>query len=411
MIGNRLGRGRVTAAAAVALLAAVTACSSSSKSSSPNTSGGSDTSSSSGGSSASAGSLKAFEAKVAADVTKAKATQTQSAPASGPKGAEGKTIIMVPPAGASTEGGYRTALAAQDAAKALGWKTLLINPEGDPSKMNAAVQKAIAIKADGIAIVSIDAGVVQNALNQAKKAGIKVVGSIAANSNGDTGIFQSLVPSLASGEQNGYVLGEETYLQTKGHIRAVELMDSEFGYVVARQKGWNKFIADCQAAGGDCKTLSTTNFLAADIQTKLPGLTAQTLRAHPDFNVLWSGFDSGLTFMIQGAQQAGLVSGKSFAVGFDGNTPNLDTIRKGGYERATVGLSTMWIGYAMIDNMNRLFAGQPTLTGDQEGIKNKLLVKDNVPTSGPWWGDKDVRAEYWKVWGVTPTSPAKAQDL
>lgn len=362
-------------------------------------------------SSGTAATLKAFNAKLPAIIKAATKTQTQLPPTSGPKGATGKKIVIIPPAGASTEGGYRVALAAQDAAKSLGWQVTFINPEGDPTKMNAAVQQAIAIKANVIAIASIDAAVVANSIKQAKAAGIKVVAAVSANSDGQTGIYDSLVPSLKSGSDNGYALAAEAYTMQGKKLHDVQMMDNEFGYVVARQVGWKKFISDCEKAGGDCQTLNTTNFLAADITTKLPALTAQTLQSNSKFNVLWAGFDSGLNFMIQGAQQAGLTKNGSIAVGFDGNTPNLQKIREGGYEKATVGLSTMAIGYAMIDNANRLLQGEPALSGEQEGIQNKLLTKANVPSSGSWWGDQDIRKHYWSVWGVTPSDPASASDL
>lgn len=385
--------------AVLASALALTACSS----------GGSTTAGST--SAAATGDLAAFESAATAAAEAAAATQTGVTPTEGPKGVTGKKVVIIPPAGASTEGGYRTALAAQDAAEALGWDVTFINPEGDPTKMNAAVQQAIAIGADGIAISSIDAAVVANSVQQAKDAGIKVVAAIAANSDGDEGLYDSLVPSLESGQDNGYALAAEAYEMQGGTLRDVQMMDNEFGYVVARQEGWKKFIEDCQAAGGDCETLNTTNFLAADITTKLPALTAQTLRSNSGFNVLWSGFDSGLDFMIQGAEQAGLTDNGSIAVGFDGNTPNLEEIRNDGYQKATVGLSTLAIGYGMIDNLNRLLQGEEPLSGEEQGMQNKLLTKDNVPAQGKWWGDVDVRPAYWEMWGVTPANPAAPEDL
>jgi ABC-type sugar transport system substrate-binding protein len=116
--------------------------------------------------------------------------------------------------------------------------------------------------------------------------------------------------------------------------------------------------------------------------------------------------------MIQGLQSAGLVNGKAFAVGFDGNTPNLKLIHSDGFEKATVGTSTMCIGYAAVDNLNRLFNGQKPLLGDAQGCANKLLIKSNVPASGPWWGDVDVRADYWKLWGISaPSNPTEPDAL
>lgn len=355
--------------------------------------------------------LAGFESTIAEEVTAALAPQTSHVPTEGPKGKKDVSVVIVPPAGATTEGGYRTSKAAVDAANSLGWKVTYINPEGDVNKMNEAIQKAIAIGADGIITVSIDGSLTLSALQQAKDAGIKLVGVAAANSEGETGIYDVMVPDVASGEQNGYLLGQAAYNMMGKKVQSIDMAVKGFGYVDARQRGWEKFMADCEAAGGDCKILATTDFAAADIGTKLPQMTAATARSNPDFNVLWGGFDSGITFMEQGLQQGGL-DGSSNAFGFDGNNANLDQIRNDGYEKATVGLSTMCLGYAAVDNLNRLLSDTEPLVGAEQGCANKLLTKENVPASGPWWGDVDVRPDYWKLWGVpTPATPAPAEEL
>ncbi len=395
--------------------------SSSSSSSATTESGGSAASESStaaessgGGEESSGGgesSLASFEAHLEQVAEEASAKQTQKPPTTGPKGAKDKSIVIIPPAGASTEGGWRIAQAAKDAAESLGWKVTLINPEGEQPRMAAAVERAITIHADGIVVVSIDGQVILSQLEQAKAAGIKLVAAAAANSEGETGIYESLVPSLKSGEEDGYALGAKAYELGEKKVNALQLNDKEFGYVVARHEGWQQFIDECKEKGGECETVNETQFIASDITTTLPQITASAAQANPGWNVLWSGFDSSLTFMMQGLQQAGLEQPGSFGVGFDGNTPNLNIIREGGFEKATIGLSSMWIGYAMIDNMNRLFHEQEPLSGEEEGIKNKLLTAENIPPKGPWWGDEDIRPYYWKLWGVHPTSPANPEEL
>ncbi len=415
--GERLGRlrqrslMRVVGASAATLLAvaAVVGCGGSSSSSTASSSAGSSSSAAT-----SSSQLAAFSAKVDSDVAAALAKQTAAGngqPTTGPKGLKGKTIMIIPPGPrAATEGGFRIAWAARDAALSLGWKVDFITPTPSPTDYEAAIQKGIALHVDGILAVSIDGDVIPTALQQANAAGIKLVGEAAANTNssinGDTGIYGGFAPSYRSGVQNGYLLGEEAYKQTGGHIRAIDMEISGYGYVTARFQGWNEFIKACQAAGGDCKVLATRYFTGSQITTTLPQLTASEARSNPTFNVLWSGFDSGLPYMEQGLRSAGLANAGTFAVGFDGNSENIQTIRSGGYERATVGLSTVCLGYAGVDIMNRLFAGQTSDVYGDHGCQNKLLTAATVPTSGPWWGDFDPRPLYWKLWGVqAPASP------
>lgn len=349
--------------------------------------------------------LSAFNAKVAADVAKATKFATyksQPTPSSGPKAVHNKLVVVIPPGGPTTEGGYEIAKDAENAAKTIGWKVKFINPNSEVTQEAAAVEDAINLHAAGIITVSIDGGSILSQLKQARADGIDVVTGASANSNGESGVYQAVLPTLTQGYQDGYLLGEEAYEKTDHHLRDIEFMDSEFGFVVARQKGWNAFIAACQAAGGDCKTLATTNFLAAEIATQLPQIAETTARAHPGYNVVWGGFDSSLIYVIQGLKSGGLEPKGTFAAGFDGNTPNLNLMRGGGYEQADVGLSKLWIGYALVDELNRLFAKQPVISAQQEGLTDQLLTPANLPKSGPFWGDYDVRPYYWKLWGVKP---------
>lgn len=356
--------------------------------------------------------LAAFAEKAQAAVTVALATQVESVPTDSPTVVTGKSVVIVAPGGSSQEGAYRLSLAAQDAARALGWDITYINANTDVGQMNAAVQKAIAIGADGVITLSIDASVVQSALEQAHDAGIKLVGVAAANTDGETGIYDALVPNVGMGEADGYLMGQQAYVKTDGHIHAVDMSAQGYGYIDARERGWNRFIKDCQAVGGDCTIEQTATFSAGEIVTSLPQLTASTVRSNPEWNVLWSGFDSGISFMEQGITQAGLNKEGAIAVGFDGNTPNLDEIRNDGFQEATMGLPTVCLGYAAVDNLNRLFAGAPLADGSKTGCESKLLDASNVPASGPWWGDLDLRPTYWKNWGVEiPKNPSNVEDL
>jgi ribose transport system substrate-binding protein len=331
---------------------------------------------------------------------------------------KGKTILIIPPGTrAATEGGFRVAWAARDAALSLGWKVDFITPTTpDPTAYEAAVQKGIALHVNGILTVSIDGALIPTALQQAKAAGIKLVGEVAANTNssvnGDTGIYDGFAPSYRSLLQTGYLLGEEAYQLTGGHIRAIDMYVSGYGIITGRLQGWIKFIKACQAAGGDCKVLATQDFTGSQITTTLPQLTASAARSNPTFNVLWPGFDSGLPFMEPGLRSAGLAGRGTFAAGFDGNSENLQQIRSGGYEKATIGLSTVCLGYAGIDIMNRLFAGQTSGVYGEHGCQNKLLTRADVPASGAWWGDFDPRPLYWKLWGVpSPAHPTPLSQM
>jgi len=413
---RRLTRRAGAVTAVVLVVGALSACGSSSSGSTSR-----DASATTQNAAKTSSNLGAFNAKVNSDVAAALARQTPAGngqPTTGPKGAKGKTVLIVPPGTrAATQGGFRVAWAARDAALSLGWKVDFITPTTPgPTEYEAAVQQGISQHVDGIFTVSIDGALIPTVLQQAKAAGIKLVGEVAANTNssvtGDTGIYDGFAPSYRSLVQTGYLLGEEAYKLTSGHIRAIDMVATGYGIITGRLQGWLKFISACQAAGGDCKVLDSVKFTGSQITTQLPQLTASAARSNPTWNVLWPGFDSGLPFMEPGIRTAGLLSSGSLAVGFDGNAQNLREIRSGGFEKATIGLSTVCLGYAGMDIMNRLFAGAKTDVLGDHGCQNKLLAQANVPSSGAWWGDFDPRPLYWKLWGVpTPANPTPLSQL
>ncbi|MFK0206457.1 sugar ABC transporter substrate-binding protein [Agrobacterium sp. NPDC090283] len=349
--------------------------------------------------SAGAESLKDFNARVDAIVAEAAAKQSTTPPSEWPAPVTGKKIVIIP-CSMGGEGCAAPARALQEAAKTLGWEALLIDGAGDPSKMANAVQRAISIGADGIAIQAIDAGVIAGPLAQAKKAGIKIVAYQSLNKDGLIDVSCPVNADWATTDgstetfQEGYFITAYAYKEAGYSLKMIQMRADEYGVVAARVKGADKFINECKAAGGDCEILASENYLITDLTTRVPQQAVNLVRRHPNFTVLWAGYDAGLYFMIQGLQAAGLTS-KGFAVSFDGSAPNLEIIRKGGFQRATAAASPPWIGYCQASSLNRLFSGQQPV---DEGVHTKLLTKDNVPASGAFVGDVDYKPFYEKQW-------------
>lgn len=341
---------------------------------------------------ASAGAIDNFNAKVNRDFAAKTAKQTFRSPSTGPKAVAGKSIVIVPCAMAA-EGCARPARWALEAAKRIGWDAQIIDPAGDPSKMSDAVRRAIQLGADGLVLEAIDAKVILAALKEARKANIAVTCFFCAAA---PGIYDHVIPAPASFVTDGYTLGQAAYKLSGGDVRAVMMIDREFELLGFRLRGTEKFVSDCKAAGGKCDILDRQNFLITQLATRVPQLAASLARKNSTFNILWADYDAGLNFMIQGLQQAGLLRGSRFAVSFDANVANLDRIRTNKFQKATIGLPMRWIGYAQIDDLNRIFAGGRAV---DSGVHSKLLVKQNVPRAGAWDGDRDVRLAYRKIWG------------
>lgn len=378
----------MTAIVAVALALTVAACGSDDDNGSKPTA---STTSASGASGGGSDKLKAFEAKIDKDLAEASQEQTVTPPESGPAAAKGKSVYVIACILAA-EGCARESRTAVEAAKAIGWNVKLIDTGSVPAKMASAVQQAIDTKADGIVVQAIDAKFIAGPLAKAKAAGIKSICFACINQDN---LYDSTIPVEEDFFKHGYTLGEEMYKQTDGHPRLVFMFDASFGVTDGRKKGTEQFFKDCQAAGGDCKIEGTENFLVTELTTRVPSLAGQAATKHPDVNAMWMSYDSAQPAISQGLRQKGIATSKVGLYGFDGNTNNLEAIRKGTYQIATMAGPFEWIGWAEIDGLNRMFQGEKPVDGV---IRMKLMNKDNLPGSNTWSGDVDYKSGYLKVW-------------
>jgi ribose transport system substrate-binding protein len=359
-----LCRGRVVvfAALAIALTVGVAACGGSSSSSSSSTTSeasgepaeepttepaAEEAESSEGGGS----SLSAFEEMAAKTTEEASATQTTKPPTTGPEGVPGKTVYVIP-CYAAAEGCAGPANYALEAIKTLGWKGTMLDGGANPSKQAADVEQAIAAGADGIILEAIDAQIIQGPLQRAKAAGIPVV-TFASVDQGH--LFAQEIPTTEAFEEEGYALAAGMYGHSEHDLKLTMMTGTRAKVVGYRMKGTQKFVEECEAAGGECEINAEQNF----------------------------------------AESAGL-TGTTFAGSFDANASNVEHIREGGWQQFDSALAPEWIGYAEVDSLNRLFAGQEVV---DEGVVPKLLTEENVPSEGTWNGDIDVAPLYEKVWG------------
>lgn len=376
MLISKLARSVAGAAIAVLVAVSLAACSSGA---------------STGGSAASSGTGDGSEFTQTAEalMTEASAEQTATPPTEGPAIVPDVKIVIIPCAMAA-EGCARPARAADEAAKLLGWDSTIIDPAGDPRKTSDAVLTAISQKVDAIVFSVIDASSIEAPLQQAKDAGIKVINYDVA------GEWDWSFPSEEQMVQDGYLSGAAAFSLAGDDLKMIRMEETYFSVDALRQDGLDKFLTECKDAGESCDLMGSQTFQLADMATSGPQQAAALARSHPGYNVLWSPFDAGLTFFSQGIQQAGL-AGDAFAISFDANSANSQEIRDGGFQKATIGLPLEWVGYAMIDSLNRVLAGEPTV---DQGIAAKFLTAENLPAEGAWEGDVDWKAAYENLWGL-----------
>jgi ribose transport system substrate-binding protein len=337
-------------------------------------------------------------------VAKAMAPATWDGPKTAPPPAKDKFVISIPCMQAAV-GCARPSDGFLEAAETLGWKTQMIDPAGDPAKLQAALKQAISLKADGIFCAGTTIEQVANVLPLVKKAGIKIVtqsgnlnvpgpDSWDATCNID---YSHRTPALAA-----WVAKD-----SGGKANILMVNNSEFDDV---NNGYKVFIKELTKICPDCKIVDQIDYSIVDVATTMPQRVKAALLAHPETNYVYGPYDFGVTFINQAIVQSGL-KGKVKSVGCDGNPQNLQAI-KDGIQGASAAISFEWNGWAAADQLNRLFNGQPRWDINQpEGSKQwygnenvgiRLFDKTNVPenTDEFWSGDVDFRAKYKEIWGI-----------
>lgn len=377
----------------VATTLAISACPSNSSGSTSSPGGGSDAANSS--------IVTQAKAAVASNYT----GTDGPVPSSGPTPAPGKSVWVIT-CGQAALGCATLGNAAVEAARTIGWQPTLCDGKLAPPTYVQCVNSAIAAHADAIIPTIVDCPDVRAPLQAARSAGIKIYGLVSfdCDAGGASKLFDATVQfkgakdlkdfytQLAS-TMADYVIAKSN---GSGHILVVGEGDDYAG----------RAIYDAQRSGvkkcGTC-TVYELKFSLSDLGTGvLASKVSAALVQHPDVTIVMSSFDAAI---LAGIGQAVAGAGRPLTLtGLEGLPPNVAMIKQG-RQTAVAGLSLEWMGWAAIDGLNRVFAGQPQV---ESGIGWQTVDKDhNVPGSPAYNGNvgtdgqakADYKAVYRKSWG------------
>jgi ribose transport system substrate-binding protein len=298
------------------------------------------------------------------------------------------------------------AAAAVTAAKTAGWDVKLCDGKLNPQGWAACIRQGISAKATGIIVIGQDCNSFQAALQEAKAAGIPTIGA-GGNDCDVTGgqkLFSATVQSLAKMTNQqwwaelGALQADWIIAKTNGkaQVLSVQFTDAVWGGWI--QDGFTKELATC----ADCKVVSTLKVGNADVATgKLPQMFGNALLKAPTVNAvdvpLDGWFFAGLSQAVQSSGRGAQLA----VVGAFGEPGNLDLIRKGIGEDATVAFNAEWIGWSGIDNLARVLAKQPA---QPAGAGLQVIdANHNMPAAGETFRYEpavDFEGAYKKDWGV-----------
>jgi ribose transport system substrate-binding protein len=326
----------------------------------------------------------------------------QLPPKTAPKPAAGKKVWVVTCSqDVSVCAGEAQGIA--DAGKLLGWETTIFDGKYDPATWGNGVRQAIAGKYDAIAITGADCAGIKAPLEEARAAGLKIVAiegaDCDASTPGEKPLFDATV-SYVEGDVlswvKGYGIMQADYLiaKAKGAANVIVFQSDE---VLVSKVQSEATVAEVKRCA-DC-TVNVVKFSYTSPAPELQQLAEQALLRFPKTNGIAVPADSVILGGIGAAIDA---SGRDVTVmGGEGQEAAMALVRSGSRQMtAGVGIPSRWEGYAAVDALIRLFAGEKPV-GSGAGLQ--VFDRDNnAGKAGAYEPDIDYVGAYRKAWGVAP---------
>lgn len=318
-------------------------------------------------------------------------------PTTGPKAAEGKTIVVL--AGDLKNGGILGVTdGVREAAARMGWEVKVLDGAGSIQNRAGAFGQAIALKPDGIIINGFDAVEQQTSLAQAEQAGIPMVAWHAGPNIGcepGNGVFINVSTDAM---QVSEVSAHWAFADADGKPGVIIFTDSTFQIAIAKADRIKETI---ERLGGT--VLEYVDTPIADTSNRMPTLTTALLQK---YGAKWTHTlainDIYFDFMGPSLAAAGIpgdANPKAVAAG-DGSESAYQRIRLGQYQSVTVAEPLNLQGWQLVDELNRAIQGK-ACSGYIPPLH--VVTKDNIAFDGGADNEFDpengYRDAYAKIWG------------
>ncbi|MFT4123075.1 MAG: substrate-binding domain-containing protein [Microbacteriaceae bacterium] len=305
--------------------------------------------------------------------------------------------------GQSQPGCSGPAAAMQDAADELGWDSEIADGKLTPDGFAAAIRQLVADGVDAIIPIGIPCQAAQAAFQEAKDAGIVIVGG-GGTDGCDPQIWDSArlwVDGLTDDDQFaviGQLQADYAYGVNDGDVEAITLTSTGAGWGQTITDGFTdelttlgsgEVVEDIQVSGTE---ESDSSFVAK---------VTSALVAHPEVNTLVVPVSAWLT--ANGLAAAIVQAGRTdiTVVARGGEEAVLDLIEQGDSGvTATIGYSSDWGAWGSVDTVARILAGDdPQEIGDWV---QAIDADNNLPDSGDYTGPADVdwKTAFLTAWGV-----------
>jgi erythritol transport system substrate-binding protein len=256
--------------------------------------------------------------------------------------------------------------AAAAEAKKLGYKTLVLSHDDDPTKQSQEIDTAISRKAAAIILDNAGADATVTALQRAKDAGIPSF--LIDREINKTGVA---VAQIVSNNAQGASLGGQEFATDMGNKGPyAELLGKETDTNAGvRSKGYHDILDQIPAM--KMVAQQTANWDQAEALSK----TQTILQAHPEIKGIIAGNDT----MALGAYAALQSAGRKdvVVVGFDGSPDVVASIKKGQI-KATVLQPAAQISQMAVDQADQYIKSGKASQPEKQSVDCVLVNKDNA---------------------------------
>ncbi|MEP6874519.1 MAG: substrate-binding domain-containing protein [Burkholderiales bacterium] len=318
-------------------------------------------------------------------------------PTTGPSAQPGKTIAVL--AEDLRNGGVLgVAQGIREAAHEAGWKVRIVDAGGTAAGRSRALTEALASRPDGLVICGSDAHELDANFRRANARLPPVVGWHAGPVPGaiaGTAVAMNVSTDPIAVARTAALAA---VAQSRGRAGVVVFTDSRFAIATAKAQAMADVIRQC----GGCTLLEVRDVAISESAARMPAVTRELLAAHGRrwthalaINDIY--FDYAVPVFIESAVPNGAISLLSAG---DGSAPAFMRIRAGTYQTGTVAEPLNLQGWQVVDELNRLFAGQP-VSGFVAPVH--LVSGENVVSDGgsrfvydPENGYRDIYRQIWK---------------
>lgn len=282
----------------------------------------------------------------------------------------------------------------EEAAKVIGWTADTYDGRGTVQGHTDAINQAIATHPAAIVLGSVDAVEQATTIKSATDAGIPVFGWHSAASPGPG---NGLVTNISTDPLRvAQLAAAYAVADSQGTAGVAIMTDSQYSVATVKSDAMAAYVKACSG----CAVLSVENSPVSETAQRMPGLIANFLQQYGNKFTYLMGVNgncfTGAAPALQSAGKPPQGPPKGIAAG-NGDAAELQRIRTGQYQTATVAEPLYLQAWQLVDAVNSQLAGQRVADWVADP---GLIDATNVPRSGDVFDpDSGYRTVYRAAWG------------